>query len=197
MGPYHARAMGNPLRDRRTAAELASDGQVIEIAGKISYFESLASIIEADLAALDPDKMPSGWRDCAVLGDLQFGFVDEKRRIPMVSGRVTADVAAVCQRCLEPFQLQLEIEPELLLLEIQQSADGYDDYEVWELDEQTMQPQDIVEELLIMAMPFSAMHDNMADCRVFLSADSSDDPADDDGTEKLVKPFAALRSQMK
>jgi uncharacterized metal-binding protein YceD (DUF177 family) len=89
----------------------------------------------------------------------------------------------------------------LLLLELQQAADGFDDYEVWELDEQTLRPQDIVEELLIMAMPFSAKHDNMADCKVFLSADpsagSSDDPSHDDGTEKLVKPFAALRSQMK
>jgi len=154
-----------------------------------------------DLAALESDKMPSGWRDCAVLGDLQFAFVDEKRRIPMVSGCVKADVAAVCQRCLEPFQLQLEIEPKLLLLEMQQAADGYDDYEVWELDEQTMQPQDIVEELLVMAMPFSAMHDNMADCKAFVSADlsaeSTDDRSDNDGTEKLVKPFAALRSQMK
>lgn len=183
--------MGNPLRDRRTATELASDGQVIEIADKISSFESLAGIVEADLAALDPDKRPSEWRECAVLGELQFGFADAKRRIPMVSGSASANVAAVCQRCLEPFQLKLEIEPKLLLLE--QAADGYEDYEVWELDEQTMRPQDIVEELLIMAMPFSAMHDNMADCKAFLSAD----PSDDDGTEKLVKPFAALRSQMK
>ena len=193
--------MGNPLRDRRTATELASDGQVIEIADKISSFESLACIVEADLAALDSDKMPSGWRECAVLGDLQFGFADEKRRIPMLSGHVTAAVVAVCQRCLEPFQLQLEIEPKLLLLEMQQAVDGYDDCEVWELDEQTLQPQGIVEELLIMAMPFSAMHDNIADCKALLSADLSDDlsadSSDDDGTEKLVKPFAALRSQMK
>jgi len=193
--------MGNPLRDRRTAAELASNGQVIEIADKISSFESLASIVEADLAALDPDKMPSGWRESAVLGELQFGFADIERRIPMVSGSATADVAAVCQRCLEPFQLKLEVEPKLLLLEMEQAADGYQDFEVWELDEQTMRPQDIVEELLIMAMPFSVMHDNMADCKALLSADLSDDlsddSSDDDGTEKLVKPFAALRSQMK
>lgn len=190
--------MGNPLRDRRTAAELAADGQAIEIADKIISFEGLAGIVEADLAALDPDKMPSGWRESAVLGELQFGFLDEKKRIPMVSGGVTAAVAAVCQRCLEPFQLQLEIEPKLLLLEMEQSADdGYPDYEVWELDEQTLRPQDIVAELLIMAMPFAAMHDNIADCKALLSADSSDDPSDGDGTEKLVKPFAALRSQMK
>ena len=185
--------MGNPLRDRRTAAELASDGQVIEIADKVGSFESLVSIVEADLAALDPDEMPSAWRESAVLGELQFGFADTKRRIPMVSGSATVDVASVCQRCLEPFQLKLEIEPKLLLLEMEQVVDGYQDFEVWELDEQTMRPQDIVEELLIMAMPFSAMHDNMADCKVFLA----DGPSDDDGTEKLVKPFAALRSQMK
>jgi len=79
------------------------------------------------------------------------------------------------------------------LLEMEQAADGYDGYEVWELDEQTMRPQDVVEELLIMAVPFSAVHDNMADCKSFLS----DGPSDDDGTEKLVNPFAALRSQMK
>ena len=64
-GPYHARAMGNPLRDRRPLAELAEKGQVIEITAKISDFERLAGIVEADLATLDPDKLPQGWRDSA------------------------------------------------------------------------------------------------------------------------------------
>ncbi len=184
--------MGNPLRDPRTAAELASVGQVIDFNDKISSFEGFARIVEADLAALDPEKMLSGWRDRAVLGELQFGFADADERIPIVTGSATVDVDAVCQRCLEPFQLQLEIEPKLLLLDAGQADDGYADFEVWELDEATMRPQDIVEELLIMAMPFSPMHDNMADCKAIMSAD----PSDDDGAEKLVTPFAALRSQM-
>ena len=68
--------MGNPLRDRRTVVELASVGQVIEIADKISSFENLAGIVEADLAALDPDKMPPDWRESVVRGswnsDLQI-----------------------------------------------------------------------------------------------------------------------------
>jgi uncharacterized protein len=183
--------MGNLLRDRCTAAELASVGQVIEIDEKISSFESVASIVEADLAALDPDKTPSGWRDLAVRGELQFGFVDAENRVPMVTGSATANVGAVCQRCLEPFQLQLEIEAKLLLLGADESADGYDDFEVWELNEQTMRPQDIVEELLIMAMPLSAMHDKMGDCKAFSSVGESTDDA-----EEFVTPFAALRSQM-
>ncbi len=180
--------MGNPLQDHCSAAELASVKQVIEITGRIDTFNGFASIIEADLAALDADKIPSGWRDSAVTGELQFGFADVAGCIPMLTGSATAAVGAVCQRCLEPFQLMLGVEPKLLLLEAEQVVDGYDDFEVWELEEQKMRPQDIVEELLIMAMPLSAMHNNMADCGAFSS--------DDEGVEKLVKPFAALRSQM-
>ncbi|MDH5584054.1 MAG: hypothetical protein OEY82_09330, partial [Gammaproteobacteria bacterium] len=52
--PYDARAMGNLLRDRRTAAEFASVGQVIEFVEKIGSFAGLAAIVEADLAALEP-----------------------------------------------------------------------------------------------------------------------------------------------
>jgi uncharacterized metal-binding protein YceD (DUF177 family) len=185
--------MGNPLRDRCTAAELASVEQVIEIADKISSFESLERIIEADLAALDPDKMPLKWRESAVLGILEFGFADVDRRIPRVSGRATAVVAAVCQRCLEPFQLQLEVEPKLLLLGTDEAVDGFDEFEVWELDEPDMRPQDIVEELLIMAMPFSAMHDTIADCKAFELAELSAEAND----EKVLRPFASLRMQMK
>ena len=192
-GPYHARAMSNPLRDRRPVTELAAVGQVIEFAEQISTFEGLAAILEADLAALDPDKIPSAWRESVLSGALQFGFVDAAGRVPRLTGSAAANVAAVCQRCLEPFELKLCIEPELLLLDTQDVAEGYEDIEVWELDERAVRPQDIVEELLIMAMPFSAMHDNMAECRAFPSAD----PSVDENVEKLVKPFVALRSQMK
>jgi uncharacterized metal-binding protein YceD (DUF177 family) len=190
--PYDARAMGNPLRDRRTAAELASVGQVIEFTDKVSSFEGLAAIVEADLAALDPARMPSDWRESAVSGQLQFGFVDVAGRFPMVSGNATTHVVAVCQRCLEPFRLKLSVELTLLLVDAEQIVDGYEEFEVWELDEPALRPQDIVEELLIMAMPFSAMHDRMAECKAFLPAEASDD----EGVQDLKRPFAALRSQM-
>jgi uncharacterized metal-binding protein YceD (DUF177 family) len=81
----------------------------------------------------------------------------------------------------------------LLLLDAGAVAEGFEDLEVWELDEHAVRPQDIIEELLTMAMPFSAMHDNMAECNALLSADSSAD----EGVVKLVSPFANLRSQMK
>ena len=80
-----------------------------------------------------------------------------------------------------------------MLLGADAVAEGFEDLEVWELDEHAVRPQDIVEELLIMAMPLSAMHDNMTECKALASADSSAD----EEIEELVNPFANLRSQMK
>ena len=62
--------MSNPLRIRRTAAEWAAAGQVIEIKQKISDFEQLATIIEADLEVLEPGQVPNGWYNAAVTGTI-------------------------------------------------------------------------------------------------------------------------------
>ena len=181
--------MGNPLRERRTAADLAAGAQVIEIAEKISDFEQLSAIVDADLAALDADRMHTGWRDSAVEGSLEFGFADAQQVLPMVKCRARVAVDAVCQRCLEAFRLPLEVEADLLLLGLEQDADGFDELEVWELEESLLQPQDIVEELLIMALPLSAMHVDSDSCKAL-------SPEAEESAEKMTTPFAALRDQM-
>jgi len=99
--------MGNPLRDRRPLADLAARGQVVEIADKIGSFDRLARILEADLSALDPDKIPPGWRDAEVIGRLEFGFADAQQRLVALEGAVEVTVDAVCQRCLQPLKLTL------------------------------------------------------------------------------------------
>ena len=180
--------MANPLRDRRTAADWATVGQVIEIAEKLSCFERLASVVGADLAALESDMIPAHWRDSVIAGRLAFGFADEQQQLPMVRCEATVTTDAVCQRCLEAFRLPLEVEASLLLLELEQTAEGYDHLEVWELEEKDLRPQDIVEELLIMALPFSAMHVDSASCKALYS-----EPRE---REEKTKPFAALRAQM-
>ena len=181
--------MGNPLCERRSAAEWSAGSQVIEIAAKICDFETLAPIVEADLAALDADKIPADWRDADVTGELRFGFADAQQTLPRVSCQVGVTVDAVCQRCLEAFRLPLEAEADLLLLRLEQDVDGYDDHEVWELEEKLLRPQDIVEEMLIMALPFSAMHVDSAACKAL-------SPAATESAEKMTTPFAALREQM-
>lgn len=187
--PYHAPAMGNPLRERRSAADWAAGSQVIEIANKLGDFEQLSAIVEADLAALDADRMPADWRESRVDGRLEFGFADGQQTLPIVHCEARVAVDAVCQRCLEAFRLPLEAEADLLLLELDQPADGFDEYEVWELEEKMLRPQDIVEEMLIMALPFAAMHVDSTSCKALSSTGTT-------AAEELTTPFAALREQM-
>jgi len=180
--------MGNPLRDRRPLAELAVQGQVIEITEKIGDFERLAGIVESDLAALDPDKLPRDWRDSAVTGRLVFGFMDAQQRVAVLEGEVAATVDAVCQRCLEPFRLVLHSELRLLPATSGDSALAGDAFDVWELDDDTVCPADIVEESLIMAMPLAAMHDSGEACGKFDTEASDASPT--------TRPFATLKSQL-
>ncbi len=181
--------MGTPLRERRTAAEWAAGAQVIEIAEELGNFEQLSAIVGADLAALDAAKMPADWRASAVEGRIEFGFADAQQQLPTATLNVAATVDAVCQRCLEAFRLPLEAEANLLLLELEQTAEGHDEYEVWELEEKQLQPLDIVEEVLVMAMPFSAMHVDSASCKALAPVTQASD-------EETTTPFAALREQM-
>ena len=181
--------MGNPLCERRSAADWSAGSQDIEFAKKISDFEVLAAIVQADLSALDADKIPADWHDADIVGHLEFGFADAQQSLPMVRCKVAATVDAVCQRCLEAFRLPLETEANLLLLGLEEEADGYEDYEVWELEETLLRPQDIVEEMLIMALPFSAMHVESVACKALT-------PEAATGAEKMTTPFAALRDQM-
>ena len=175
--------MGNPFIERRTPKELASAGEVIEIAEEISSFARLSASVEADLGALDPDKMPAGWRDLRVVGQLKFGFSGASGELPAMQGEAAVETYAVCQRCLEPMLVSLRAEFKYLL------ADGeYDDYEVWELEERTVRPIDIVDEALVMSIPMSVLHEGSEDCRRMTAGEEP-------GEEK-IRPFAALREQM-
>ena len=188
--------MGDPLQQRRAPQELAASRQVIEINNKITNFERLAEIVEADLSALDPDKLSPDWRDATVQGQLSFGFAAAQgnvpavagHNVPAVEGRVAVTTDAVCQRCLRPFALPLKAELRLLFGEEQTAGEGYDGYEVWELDGDDVCPTDLIEEALILALPIVAMHVGDADCSPMVVAD-----------EKVVKmtlPFVNLKTQM-
>ena len=180
--------MGNPLRDRRPLAELAAKGQVFEIAEKIGDFKRLAQIVEADLDTLDADRIPPNWRDSSLTGRLEFRFADAQRQIIVLEGDVAASVDAVCQRCLEPLRVSLSASLKLMPVTSAATAAEGADFEVWELDDDKVCPADIVEEALIMAMPFAAVHESADECKSYNQA------ADD--AERTTKPFANLKARL-
>ena len=180
--------MGNPLQLRRTPKEFAAQAQTIDVKGKIGDFRDLAEIIETDLAALDAAMIPADWRERAVHGDLRFEFADAQGRVPALSGELSASVDAVCQRCLAPFELPLTSSLRLLFAGDTAIEKDGDRFEVWELDDDDLVIAELVEEALIMAIPFAPMHEENDTCVAVESVDSN--------AEKMTLPFADLRAQM-
>jgi uncharacterized metal-binding protein YceD (DUF177 family) len=185
--------MANPLLDHALPGDLADRGQVFEIEGQIKNFKRLLEIIAADLADVPAQHVPTQWRMAPVRIKLEFSWVDGHREIPALTGHVTTNIAALCQRCLDPCEIKIETELNMVLLQelqISKAAEsGFSDYEIWELDEDTIRPLDIVEEALIMALPLSPVHPSRDLCG--LLADNAVQEKSDS-----VRPFADLKSQM-
>ncbi len=180
--------MTDPLRERVPPRTLAERREVITGERPLRDFERLADIVQRDLAHVSAHERPAAWLNTAVKLSLKFGFEDNWPRIPALTGRAATRVPAVCQRCLGVVEIGLEVELELLLPE--PSDDVPTDtgsFEVWEQDDAVATPMAIVEESLVMAMPFAAMHTGDANCR------PPQDEVDDRSVE-TVRPFAGLKA---
>jgi len=138
--------------------------------------------------------MPPHWRDAAISGQMAFGFADAQSGSraegswPMLQGKVAVTIDAVCQRCLEPFELPLTAELRLLFADDAAAGIADDAFEVWELEEDKLRPLDLVEEALIMALPLVAMHVDDATCH--------EPGVLEEKPGKTIRPFADLKSQM-
>lgn len=183
--------MGNPLHEYRTPFELAESSQVVEISSKIGDFKQLAEIAGANLAALDVDRIPQNWRERDIRGELRFGFVDAQGQVPALEGHLAASLDAVCQRCLEPFVLPLKTELRLIFGSEQAGENDGENFEVWELDDRRLDLAELVQEALIMAIPFVTMHADDASCSVTTVASETSEEQ-----EKMTLPFANLKRQM-
>ena len=181
--------MANPLRDRALPEELADRGQAFELKGKVDDFLRLVEIVEQDLGSVAAEKYPQAWRAAPVNIRLGFTWADDRREIPALEGEISTDIAAVCQRCLEPFDLSLKTTLKMLLLKSANATTTLDEYEIWEVEGDAVRPLDIVEEALIMAMPLSAVHPSWELCGPLAKTVAEED-------QKTVRPFADLRSKM-
>jgi uncharacterized metal-binding protein YceD (DUF177 family) len=182
--------MVNPLLERAPPKVFAERGQIIEKQEKLELFPRLSEVVGDDLRRLADEATPGAWRQSPVEIRLAFGWADTARGLPILEGHAAAEVPAVCQRCLEAFGLVLETDLRLLFTGPGRSVDESLDYEVWELEEPSLRPLDVVDEALVMAMPLAAMHESEADCGAL---------AEKVKVEKEVqaRPFADLKAQMR
>ena len=181
--------MANLMLECGSPKKLANRGQVIEITNKINDFSRLSDIIAADLGEHAEADSASKWRQVPVDIKLCFGWIRSQPGIPVLEGQVSTQVALLCQRCLKPLELELNVELKLLLPRSGVSPAEHEGFEVWELDDDEVRPADMVEEALIMALPFSALHDSSDDCTAMSVEIQTDE-------HKKTRPFEDLQSLM-
>ncbi len=186
---YHAAPMSSHLLDRALPTQLARSEQVIDCKVKFQDLGRITEVVESDLAALAAGEGSAKWRDAPVSIRLAFSFVQLSEAVPAVTGEVSTTLEAVCQRCLQTCSLPLKASLRYVLVPYKDRADTLDDYETWELTEKTVLPLEIVEEALLMAMPFPALHESTEQCgpiaQEFLPESA-----------ETVRPFADLKAQL-
>ena len=184
--------MAHALRDRNTPTALARGRQVIDFEGRLGEFERLCEVVDDDLAVLEAGRRPANWRRRTLRARLSFEFVDVSETLPAVIGSAAVRVPAVCQRCLEPCEIELSADIRYLLVAMDSAIAPSVDYEVWELEDATFCPADLVEEVLVMALPISATHALPDDCGALAEQFGNKAPQ----TGETARPFAGLRSLM-
>jgi len=182
--------MVKPFTEAFALKELADARQVFDIATKIKDLPRLKETVDRELAALEPSERPLSWADLPVNGKIGFGYANEQSEAVSVDLAVSAAVPAVCQRCLELFEFDLETSMSLLMVHDGPGRDGaerLEGYETWELDDDRVRPVELVDEALVMAMPFAAKHPDERCGASF---------APEGGERDTVRPFADLKALM-
>lgn len=180
--------MANPLLDRVLPADLADRSQVIEYEGRIGDFERLREISESEFKAVSTAGQPRDWQDSPLAAQLEFGWLDTARRLAVATGRVTAVMPVVCQRCLETFGLVIDTPVRFVFGEPGSDLEQFD-YDAWEIDGQAILLQDIVEESVVMALPLAPRHDSASQCGTLPEHEPKARP-------EMTTPFADLQERM-
>jgi uncharacterized protein len=163
---------GSKLRD---VSILAEEGTEVSVAVPVSRMTRLAR----ELAA------PTGMAHGTVRFLRERGFA-------VAEVNVAADVTLVCQRCLQPMVEHIETESRVFLPHSEAAAERVpDDVELMIAPEGRLKMSELIEEDLLLALPFAPLHPEASRC------EQRDEPAPDEGvTEDVQRPFAALGDLM-
>lgn len=167
------------IRQRVDAAKLAARGTHINEVVAVGEFPRLSLLVESD--------------EATVTVELAFSSsgVAGQPGIPLLDGKVETRLTLLCQRCLEPVELPLACAFHLALLEEDVEAEAVPPpYEPIVRDEEPQRGAgwyliDLVEDELLLSLPFSPAHEKTGECRRQAQSYS-------ESTERQT-PFAGLK----
>lgn len=119
--------------------------------------------------------------------DYELAFAPAPGGAVAITGSLKARLVATCQRCLQPFELVVEVPLRLLVPE--ETGDAAET-EGWDVADRGASPTlgELIEEELLLALPFLPRH-APAQC-------AGAAPGDSDEDEPRQRPFAGLREAL-
>lgn len=111
-----------------------------------------------------------------------------RRQLPGFSAAAVGAIDVVCQRCLETMSLALNVEFETLLAREGDERVEDSDKDVWEMTDERLSLIEVIEEYLLLAMPFAPKHDE--DCLAVLRSEPV--VVRENENTGTRKPFAGL-----
>ena len=115
-----------------------------------------------------------------------FSFDIDQDEICIIKAYVDTRISVICQRCLKPISIDIERNSILGIFSNSEELDRLDnEYEPFELDEETISLDMLIEDELLLAMPIAPLHNN-SKCK------------DKNTTKRLTKnikenPFSVLK----
>lgn len=126
-----------------------------------------------------------------VLAELEF-FWDEQKKL-RVTGQVAAQMNVICQRCLEPMPLRLNVEIKAAVVwNEEQATQLSSELEPWIGQDERINAYELLEDELLLALPIMPAHQQQ-DCKGLSSFTTEPEEIISD----RQKPFANLASLIK
>jgi uncharacterized protein len=175
---------------RACRREIAFTGEVL-----LSAMPRLAAALvgsESTDTSVDAGREAST-SDGAARYELRFGRDRQGRSV--VLGRVQARLRLPCQRCLEEVEIPVDAPIELALIRRDDDAlDLPEHLDPWLVTEERLNPLDIVEDELLLAVPQVPRHPSGSCGAGLPEGDEPRAPAADAGSDAPRRPFAILAS---
>ena len=180
--------MKNLLEKSVKVTKMADSGQEIELRQDLIFFKNFVLILESELGSYKVNEDAKNWRYSSVNIKMQFGYLDKTNKIPILEGNLSVNLYMICQRCLEVFELPLNISLKYAFLIRENNFEKNINYEIWELPNDKLNIYDFIEEILIISIPLYPSHKSNENCNLLLKSV--------DGENKN-KPFSNLKDLIK
>lgn len=124
--------------------------------------------------------------------EVSLGFYIDDYSKKVVKGEVDVEVYLPCQRCLQPFQYTLQSSFEVAVVFTDEEAEQLPKHlEPWVVPEFEGDLHQLVEEEILLALPFVAMHPE-SECSGFKLVDDLSDTDEKGSASEKANPFSVL-----